>query len=437
MTPQFNFMVLAPLRADAEAALSSVLSSMNASAGVADPNNGIVPFARFDRLHFARFVVLRAPEGDDISVYGLPRRDFPPSLAFLGDYDGPEEGFDGGFMKELVDAAGPGLRRIFAFCESFDADTDLVRWMEQHAAKPSARYVNWIGRTVREIREDDALRHALSTHWELVRAECGGLSPQQLSRRLLDFVDGERQSGRLQLTPPAATPGGWQLRNWAHLIGVPIALLLMTPFLIIASPLLALRLRSLEKTDPELAPRPGEPELRSKAALEDHDFTNQFSAFGDIKPGAFRRNTVMFLLWVLDYAARHVYNHGYLTRVQTIHFARWVLVDENRRMFFASNYDGSLDSYMDDFINKVAWGINLVFSNGVGFPRTKWLLVGGASYEQKYNRFLHRHQRPTAVWYKAYPGLSVADLNRNTRVRQGVDQPRMSDKEAREWLSLL
>jgi hypothetical protein len=35
-------------------------------------------------------------------------------------------------------------------------------------------------------------------------------------------------------------------------------------------------------------------------------------------------------------------------------------------MLFASNYDGSLESYMDDFINKVAWGLNLVFSNGVG-----------------------------------------------------------------------
>jgi hypothetical protein len=113
------------------------------------------------------------------------------------------------------------------------------------------------------------------------------------------------------------------------------------------------------------------------------------------------------------------------------------LLDDKKRMLFASNYDGSLDSYMDDFINKVAWGINLVFSAGVGFPRTSWLLCGGARYEQKYNSFLHRHQLPTAVWYKAYPGLSVADLNRNTRIRQGVDQRTMSESEAREWLSLL
>ena len=115
-----------------------------------------------------------------------------------------------------------------------------------------------------------------------------------------------------------------------------------------------------------------------------------------------------FSSWLLDYTARHVYRRGYLTRVQTIHFARWVLLDEGKRLFFASNYDGSVESYMDDFINKVAWGINLVFSNGVGFPRTTWLLKGGARFEQKYKRFLRRHQLPTAVWYNAYPGSRSA-----------------------------
>ena len=39
-------------------------------------------------------------------------------------------------------------------------------------------------------------------------------------------------------------------------------------------------------------------------------------------------------------------------------------------MFFSSNYDGSLESYMNDFIDKAAWGLNAIFSNGDGFPRT-------------------------------------------------------------------
>ena len=132
------------------------------------------------------------------------------------------------------------------------------------------------------------------------------------------------------------------------------------------------RLRWLERTDPEIVPRPDRTDVEALATLEDHDVTNQFSAFGDAKPGLFRRWLVLALLALLDYSTRHIYNQGYLTRVQTIHFARWVLLDDGHRMFFASNYDGSLESYMDDFINKVAWGINAVFGNGLGFPRTSW-----------------------------------------------------------------
>jgi hypothetical protein len=309
--------------------------------------------------------------------------------------------------------------------------------MDQHAVTPAATYVNWIGRTVQHIREDAALRGALVNHLQKMGSESSGQASGELCSRLIAFVEEERRAGRLSLTADAPTPFGWLLRDWLHKLGVPVAVLALLPFLLLASPLLALQLRSLEKTDPEIMSRPDEDRLRNLAAPEDYDFTNQFSAFGDIKPGAFRRYTVIFLLWLLDYAARHVYRRGYLTRVQTIHFARWVLLDGKKRMLFASNYDGSLDSYMDDFINKVAWGINLVFSAGVGFPRTRWLLGGGARYEQKYNAFLHRHQVPTAVWYMAYPGLSVADLNRNRRIRQGVDQRTMSESEAREWLSLL
>jgi hypothetical protein len=433
MTPQSTFMILAPVADGQEAGLAALLASMNGPAGMADPGNALVPFGRLERLHFARFVIIKANTANDIGVYGVTPTDWPPSLALLGDCDGPAEKF----LAELVDRAGPGLRQVFAHCRDFPADADLRQWMDQHAVTPAATYVNWIGRTVLHIREDAALRGALVDHLQKMGSESSGQAPQELCTRLIAFVEEERRAGRLSLTADAPTPLEWLLRDWLHKLGVPVAVLALLPFLLLASPLLALRLRSLEKTDPEIMSRPDEERLRSLAAPEDYDFTNQFSAFGDIKPGAFRRYSVIFLLWLLDYAARHVYRRGYLTRVQTIHFARWVLLDGKKRMLFASNYDGSLDSYMDDFINKVAWGINLVFSAGVGFPRTSWLLIGGARYEQKYNTFLHRHQLPTAVWYMAYPGLSVADLNRNTRIRQGVDQRTMSESEAREWLSLL
>ena len=92
-----------------------------------------------------------------------------------------------------------------------------------------------------------------------------------------------------------------------------------------------------------------------------------------------------------------------------------MFIDDQRRLLFCSNYDGSLDSYMDDFINKVAFGLNLVFSNGIGYPRTDFLLCRRrARTSRQFKYYLRRHQVPTQVWYKAYPGLTAADLARNT-----------------------
>jgi hypothetical protein len=222
------------------------------------------------------------------------------------------------------------------------------------------------------------------------------------------------------------------------LISVPLVLLALFPAWLLYAPFFLWQLRRHELTDPVIAPPPSPAHVASLAALEDHDVTNQFSAFGSVKPGRFRLWTLLVIFWVLDFSTRQIYTRGRLARVGTIHFARWVFLDNKRRLLFASNYDGSLDSYMDDFINKVAYGLNLVFSNGIGYPRTKFLLSGGAKYEQEFKNYLRRHELPTQVWYKAYPGLTTADLARNTMIREGLvlDRP-MTDAEARRWLALI
>ncbi len=189
--------------------------------------------------------------------------------------------------------------------------------------------------------------------------------------------------------------------------------------------------------DPPLPPRPDPGHVATLAAREDHLISNQFSAFGSVKPGRFRLWTLIFLLWVVNLSTRFIYTRGLLARVGTIHFARWVFLDDRRRLLFASNYDGSLDSYMDDFINKVAFGLNLVFSNGIGYPRTRFLVLEGASDEQEFKNYIRRHQLPTEVWYKAYPDLSAADLARNRRIREGFERKAVTETEARAWLSLI
>jgi hypothetical protein len=430
MAPQSNFMVAAPVAPGREDALRSLLARMNLRPGIVDPNNALLPFARFDRLHVARFVILRDATLDDLALYDEAFPDAPVWLVFLGDCDGPPETM----LQEFVAHAGAGLVQVFAHCADFDRGTDLAAWMRAHTTQPAAHYVNWVGRTVRQVREEAALRAALRERLAHDSAISAGQQPAAaVHARLAASV---RQNGP-PLTPPDATPILWRVSRIGNLVGVPLALLALLPFLLLYAPFFLGQLRRRETSDPVIAPRPTPEHVRSLSMLEDHDVSNQFSAFGSVKPGRFRLWTLIFVFWVLDFSTRQIYTRGRLARVGTIHFARWVFMDNRRRLLFASNYDGSLDSYMDDFINKVAYGLNLVFSNGIGYPRTDFLLGGGAQREQTFKNYLRRHQVPTQVWYKAYPGLTAADLARNTRIRQGLERRAMTDHKARLWLALI
>jgi hypothetical protein len=426
-------MVVAPIDAQREGELKNLLASMNFRPGLVDPRNGVVPFAEFGRLHFARFLILADQTLDDIRQYGVAPPSAVTELVFLGDCDGAADDF----LADLARRAGSGLRQIFSHCRGFDAGCDLLQWMKDHAQRPAAMYVNWIGRTVQQIHEDNALRNALSDYLDRHGGFLSMQSPRRVFERLTAFVYGEIGARRLTLTPAEPTPLGWRLRNFIHCVAVAVILLLLMPLLILYLPVFLCQLRRHEEADPEITPRPDPIHVKRLADLEDHDVTNQFSALGSVKPGIFRRWTVTFLVWILDYGCRHIFNRGYLTRVNTIHFARWVFLENKRRLLFASNYDGSLESYMDDFINKVAWGLNLVFSNGVGYPRTNWLIRNGAKDEQKFKRFIRRHELPTEVWYNAHPGITAFDMERNRRIRLGIEKAFMNDDEIREWLKLL
>jgi hypothetical protein len=433
MTPQAEFFVLAPVIPAREADLRRLLASMNEAPGRLKPDNGIIPFAQFDRLHVARLLIIDDKTVGDNQVYHVTPPKYPLYLGFLGDVDGDADTF----LAELAARAPAGLRALFSCCEGFAAESDLGAWMKAHGAPSSASYVNWRGRTVRRIREEAALHDALQSHIEGSASELLRMPPAGVHAKLRELVNRDVAAGRLTLSPEEPTPFGWRLRNLLHLVGVPLILLLLSPLLLVAAIVFAFRLRQLEKTDPELCQR-HDPMLGAELALiEDHDVSNQFSAMGSLKPGFVRLWTTRFVLLAIDYAARHVYTRGRLARVRTIHFARWTFLDGTKRILFASNYDGSLESYMDDFINRVGFGLNVVFSNGIGYPRARWLILDGCDDERKFKEYLRRHQMPTQVWYKAYPGLTAADLERHVRIREGLESASLTERDARDWVALL
>jgi hypothetical protein len=432
MTPQDHFLVVAPIRAGQEPPLRALLHSMNAEPGVADPGNVIVPFARFERLHFVRLMLLDDALQADLRIHGVEPQRLPTCLAFLGDCDGPAETM----LADLAERAGPGLARVFGHCEGFTSRADLLVWMRAHIRPSAASFVNWVGRSVRQIREESALQRALAARVPREPLATPG-DAERVRRELAAWVATEIGARRLALTPEPPTPLGWQIEKLAHALTVPLVGIVALPFLIVAAPFLAWLLRTRETQDPEFCPRPLAADLATLQELEDRGITNQYTAIGAVKPGLFRRGLLTVLLVLTDYACKQIFTRGFLARVQTIHFAHWFFFNDKQRVVFVSNYDGSHQGYMDDFINKVGWGLNLLFSNGVGWPRTSWLVHGGSRIEQKFKYYQRRHQLPTQVWYKAYPGLALVELKRNHRIREGLEQATMSDAQALAWLRLL
>jgi hypothetical protein len=388
-----------------------------------------IPFADLPNLHFARlFVLSGAVDLDGASI--------PPKLVFLSDVDTPADRY----LGAVVDAFGPTLDAIFGHCEGYDmvmaaGPADRLRFLEERRVDAAAAYVNTVGRTVEQIRQEAELYEAIESFLDRSGIDASPAGPAEVRTMIRDFVFSEA-SLRWAREPASRPELAWRAKELVHAILAPLVLLLLLPLVLIALPVWAVLLRIHERSDVPEAAWPDPSHVDALTSTEDHVVQNPFTAVGFMKPGAFRRLTFEAVLGAVSYGVRHVYNRGRLAGVRTIHFARWVFIDEKRRLFFASNYDGSQESYMDDFIDKVAWGLNAVFSNGVGYPRTNWLVRDGAKDEELFKRYLRVHQVVTPVWYSAYPNLTAANVENNALVRAGL-YGTMTSEEVSAWLRRL
>jgi hypothetical protein len=421
MTQQSAVTIAADVRPGEAAGLRELLASMGN--GVA--NGSVLDLGALSEVHFARLFLLE-------ETVDLEGKALPATLVYLSDFDVSKD-------EHLVQlAAAPGLDRVFGSCEGYPVGglaQDRLAFLRGHIAGEQARYVNRPGRTVRQIRREAELREALENFLDARADDLAGRDAQQVRAAILHFVR-STPSLAWALEPEPGPSLGWRLRQAIHLVAIPLGLLLLLPLALVAAPFYAFLLWRRERSDPAENLKPDEETVRVLAAVEDHAVQNPFTAIGFVKPGLFRRLTILGVLNGVSFAARHVFNRGSLAGVKTIHFARWVFLDEGRRVFFASNYDGSLESYMDDFIDQISWGLNVVFSNGYGYPKTRWLVLDGSRDELAFKNYLRRHQVPTFVWHTAYDRLTAANVARNERIRAGL-YGSMSKEEAERWLRLL
>jgi len=181
------------------------------------------------------------------------------------------------------------------------------------------------------------------------------------------------------------------------------------------------------------APDPSK--VAAVVARENFLVHNHLAAVSVIKPGLLRRAALKAVFAAIVQLATNLYRPGWLGTLGTIHFARWVRVPGTRDLIFLSNYGGSFESYLEDFITKAHNGLTGVWSNTEGFPRASNLIQGGASDGDFFKRWARRQQVPTGCWYSAYPQLTTSNIRTNAAIRQGLGTI-LTEEEARRWLLL-
>ena len=98
--------------------------------------------------------------------------------------------------------------------------------------------------------------------------------------------------------------------------------------------------------------------------------------------------------------------------VGTVHDMRFVFLDNDTRMLFATAYDGDWDAYIDDFATKIPDFLDIIDSAWEGWP-------GIRSPQAK--DYLAKYQITAEGWYVAND-LTVAETRRLRRIGQAADQ---------------
>jgi hypothetical protein len=101
-------------------------------------------------------------------------------------------------------------------------------------------------------------------------------------------------------------------------------------------------------------------------------------------------------------------------KVGTLHDMRFVFLDNDTKLIFATAYDGDWDAYIDDFVTKIPDYMDIAFSAFEGWP--------GIHRPPEVKDWIAMHQVTAEGWYVANPNLTVAETRRLGRLGKAVDE---------------
>lgn len=378
-------------------------------------------FKKLNTVHYARWVMLSRESFRDEPAFPVPVR-----LVFSSNYDGDEEAH----LDDLVTGLEKYIDQVYECCEGYPESNNRnagsrKNYLKQWRIKTSAFYVGAPGRSLNQIHQENSLRNYI---WNYVtKNNWDGKSANEIHQSIRNEVDSKPEFtwSKQKVKVPGI--------KWLPLIGYGLLVIAVLPFMILWILYIFLFHELRDKYKPTTLSQIPDSLVNKLEKDEDLFAQNQFTQVVVMKPGIVRQ--LNFRIWMLrtKVLASYMFVKGKLLNIPTIHFARWVLFDNKKHVLFFSNFDGSWQQYLGDFIDQSGWGLSGIFSNTVNFPTTRFMVTGGAYDEEHFLAWSRSTQIPTNVWYSAYPHLSIKNIINNTKIRNEL-RDNLSEKRAQLFL---
>lgn len=381
--------------------------------------NSIFPFEKIDSVHFARFMIAPATTLTDGTKIAA-------SLVYAANVDGTESEH----LQKLTEVLPDAMDTIFSHCKGYPAPADRnqssrLAFMKKYKLKTPAFYVGAPNRSVQQIKHESIMQKELQ---QFVKANKGKWSSSNEAYvEIKKFVqDPKFDWAREKYHLPR--------KNWFRLILLGLFLLWALPLVGLMILLIQIFYESRSKgfgIDINQVPIP---HMEKMMGDEDKIYQNQLSQVFETKKGL-RRIGLRFFLWQTNMLAKWLFVDGQLLNTPTIHFARWVLIDGGKRFVFFSNFDGSYDQYLGDFVDNSGWGLNTIYGAAVGYPKTLFVFFKGAYQIGEFMGWGRLTQVRTQTWYSAYPWDGLQQVVDRSKLRAALfNSGTLNEKQIKEML---
>ena len=424
MVEQNALSVITSIKLDQVQALSDCLD--NIAANLAD--NGFVSFPNMTTIHFCCWVIVNNDPN------------FAPCLVLESNFDGDLDAH----LDQWIAVGGAALDMVYSKCEGYPSTGckspgGVKAYLKINAISTPAFYVGCPGQDLASVRNAIGVRESIErfVSEEQAKGSLTGLTALQTQEKIKAFLT-TLSPVKPQISPRTLDQQAARANKnkWMLIIAALFVVILTFPLLILFLIVFSIVLRSNEKNDASKPVPPPLPIDQRLFAIEDMYTQNHLTTLVNVKPGKFRLYTLKFILSAANLLAKAFFITGNLGGIPTIHFARWAFMDNDRRLLFFSNYDGSWSSYLGDFVDKANYGLTSIWSNTESFPPANFLIWGGAMHIEAFKEWSREHNLYANVWYSAYPEETLWNLQKDVRLRDTIMQ-NLTEEQAATLLQTL